>query len=31
MTKVTLFGQIIQKLDRSIFKKKLVKKHKIDK
>jgi len=30
MSKITLFGQIIQKLDRSIFKK-LVKKHKTDK
>ena len=30
MTNITLFGQIIQKLDRSIFKK-LVKKHKTDK
>ena len=30
MSKITLFGQIIQKLDRSIFKK-LVKEHKNDK
>ena len=30
MSKITLFGQIIQKLDRSIFKK-LVKEHKTDK
>ena len=30
MSKITLFGQIIQKLDRSIFKH-LVKEHKTDK